>query len=380
MKTKMTKNNKTREIQKKGQQLYQFVRPSKLKAHHLNEKFFGLNDSNYDRLKASIVEKGFLPDYPIRCVQEKSGLVIICGHRRWRIAIELGITEIPVFIITTNLNENELIAILIESNLSRSSEMRDLPPFQRYLLALPLFEIFPEQRGGDRQSNNFTVGQNRSKHKIKWFAAKAQICEKYATVLNTVTDRIIEEVCKVHPDLIAVCETKHDKLLIILKNRLNQDLTDLFSDKAVIAQVHEKYKTRKKANQHKFIESLSADETSQIPLGPNRMLSPVTIPASSSGLQNGIDITDPRLRLISALEAYLISILKNQIEILELKKKLSAEVVPQYPIEFIQFLLKTIKKFSKGKGCLGMSLPQCTENDKAKNLSLFDFISPERPQ
>lgn len=227
-------------------QVFEMCVRNKLKPHPSNERFFGLNDSNYDDLKKSILENGFLVNHPILCYRKDKHLTIISGHRRWKAATELCIEEIPI-IIVSDVSEIDIERIMIEENLIRPKEGRKFSYLNRYVLALRLAQNFPEQRGGDRKSAEFRAVSNikcEPLHKNEWLAKQVGIGKKYLHELNILTKQICNEMETSYPELL--CDKPiYEQLEVILCHNLSTDITDLHTGNTRINALYEKYKTPK---------------------------------------------------------------------------------------------------------------------------------------
>lgn len=219
------------------------IPPTKLKANPLNLKLFGQNDTNFNELKKSIEQNGFLTNHPVLCYQKGKSLVIISGHRRWRVAIELSINQVPVTIIHI-AESSEIERMIIEENLLRPQEGRKFSQLERYILALRLSSKFPEQRGGDRRSADFiATRRTKSIHKDAWLSEKAGLCEKYISQLNVIAKKICEETSKAYPELLDGMPL-YEQLQIIINHNLSADLSDLNAG-TILSTLYKKYRTPK---------------------------------------------------------------------------------------------------------------------------------------
>jgi hypothetical protein len=143
-----------------GVKNYIMIQTRKLKAHPLNKKHFGENNSNYDSLQQSLQNNGFLLQYPVLCAKYvNSSPIIICGHRRWKIACELNIEAIPAIIIPDIAPDSaDAERIMLEDNLHRPIEGRKFTTLERFLLAQKIDSLYAcSKRGGDRRSAAFFV-------------------------------------------------------------------------------------------------------------------------------------------------------------------------------------------------------------------------------
>lgn len=135
------------ELEKKGIELLPIeeVKTEKLKPNSNNKIFDPLSGKDYDRLKEDIRERGIID--PLIC--DKS-FTLLTGHNRLRIALELGLKEIPVRKIKSELSPKEEKKFLVLDNLLR----RQLSPPEKESLILEFYkdEILEDNRGGDRKS------------------------------------------------------------------------------------------------------------------------------------------------------------------------------------------------------------------------------------
>jgi hypothetical protein len=138
------------ELEKKGIELLPIeeMPPVKLKPNPNNKIFDPLSGKDYERLKEDIKERGIID--PLIC--DKS-FTLLTGHNRLRIALELGLKEIPVRKIKSGLNPEDEKKFLVLDNLLR----RQLTAKQKESLILEFYkdEILEDNRGGNR-GNQFT--------------------------------------------------------------------------------------------------------------------------------------------------------------------------------------------------------------------------------
>lgn len=135
------------ELEKKGIKLYdvQDINPEMLKPNPDNKIFNPLSGQDYERLKNDIRERGIIDPLIIR--QDK---VLLTGHNRLRIALELKLKTIPVRKVESGLKPKEEKKFLVLDNLLR----RQLSPPEKESLILEFYkdEILEDNRGGDRKS------------------------------------------------------------------------------------------------------------------------------------------------------------------------------------------------------------------------------------
>ena len=135
------------ELEKKGIKLYdvQDINPEMLKPNPDNKIFNPLSGQDYERLKNDIRERGIIDPLIIR--QDK---VLLTGHNRLRIALELKLKTIPVRKVESGLKPKEEKKFLVLDNLLR----RQLSLAEKESLILEFYkdEILEDNRGGDRKS------------------------------------------------------------------------------------------------------------------------------------------------------------------------------------------------------------------------------------
>ena len=135
------------ELEKKGISLLpvQDINPEMLKPNPDNKIFNPLSGQDYERLKNDIRERGIIDPLIIR--QDK---VLLTGHNRLRIALELKLKTIPVRKVESGLKPKEEKKFLVLDNLLR----RQLTAKQKDYLILRFYEkeILEDNRGGDRKS------------------------------------------------------------------------------------------------------------------------------------------------------------------------------------------------------------------------------------
>lgn len=235
---------KTRDMDRE-KQVYEMLPPEMLKPNPFNERLFRRNESNSADLKKSMLEKGFLANHPVQCFIKGKSLVIISGHRRWRAAMELGIDQVPVTIIPI-VDESKIEKLMIEENLLRPQEGRRYSVIERYILALRLAYKFPEQRGGNRRSEDYRVNCERTQKKVgknEWLSAVTEICLKYLSELSVITKHICQNLEKSHPELLGLQD--YEQLQVIFNEGLSKDLNDLHLGNTTIRKVYCNYKSKK---------------------------------------------------------------------------------------------------------------------------------------
>lgn len=135
------------ELEKKGISLLpvQDINPEMLKPNPDNKIFNPLSGQDYERLKNDIRERGIIDPLIIR--QDR---VLLTGHNRLRIALELKLKTIPVRKIESGLKAKDEKKFLVLDNLLR----RQLTANEKASLIHEFYkdEILEDNRGGDRKS------------------------------------------------------------------------------------------------------------------------------------------------------------------------------------------------------------------------------------
>lgn len=145
------------ELEKKGISLLpvQEINPEMLKANPDNKIFKPLSESDYRRLRDDIQERGVIDPLIIR--QDR---VLLTGHNRLRIALELKLKSIPVRKVESGLKPKDERKFLVLDNLLR----RQLTAEEKESLILEFYkeEILQDNRGGDRKSQKTVEGKIKS--------------------------------------------------------------------------------------------------------------------------------------------------------------------------------------------------------------------------
>ena len=159
------------ELEKKGIKLYdvQDINPEMLKPNPDNKIFNPLSGKDYERLKEDIRERGIIDPLIIR--QDK---VLLTGHNRLRIALELKLKTIPVRKVESGLKPKEEKKFLVLDNLLR----RQLTAEEKESLILEFYkdEILEDNRGGNR-GNQFTKNES-AKSEISPLAKSKSLAKK----------------------------------------------------------------------------------------------------------------------------------------------------------------------------------------------------------
>lgn len=214
----------------------EMVDPASLKAHPMNSSLFGCSN-NYERLLESMRKDGFRSQYPITCTDKG---IIIMGHTRVQAAIELGIKKVPVVRIPSTLPEDEVLRLMIEDNLCRPAEWRQLSPLDKYVLATRLEETRPEYRGGNQKNIS---GRKTEIPKDGWLAKQVGLCPKYISNLRVSIEGICEGISETHSEVKGL--KPYEQIAFILKNGLSKDLADLQTGSLKIGVLYKKYKKTK---------------------------------------------------------------------------------------------------------------------------------------
>ena len=137
------------------------INPELLREHELSKELFGETTSEeYEALKEDIKNRGIQD--PLQIVKQNGGYLIVSGHRRARIAKELGI-KVPCIIRTDLKEEWQIKEALIKDNLLR----RHLTDYQKVRCGLelePIERLKAEKRKKEGQKlGGLTAGRGRPK-------------------------------------------------------------------------------------------------------------------------------------------------------------------------------------------------------------------------
>ena len=89
----------------------QYKKLDELKPHPRNEEIYGHKEDVSDLAKL-MQDKGFIQKYAVTINPDN---VIICGHRRWLAAQQVGLSEIPVIVEHYATTEDELEALILDN-------------------------------------------------------------------------------------------------------------------------------------------------------------------------------------------------------------------------------------------------------------------------
>ncbi|MHB1681551.1 MAG: ParB/RepB/Spo0J family partition protein [Bacilli bacterium] len=103
-------------------------------------------ESTYKRVKADIERYGGIRE-PLRV--QSGTQVILCGHKRCRIAIELGFEMVPV--IYEALDDDAAVDLMVSDNFSRAYEERS--PIRRARIYQKAKEMYGFPHGGNRRAS-----------------------------------------------------------------------------------------------------------------------------------------------------------------------------------------------------------------------------------
>lgn len=337
----------TRFVNNNPKTAYQVIPPLTLKAHAFNDALFGRNNTNYEQLKQSIVKNGFLQQYPIVCSKKRQCYTILCGHRRCKIAIELGISKVPVVVI--DINDEDIESYMIEDNLQHPQEARSYSNLERFILALQLRSLRRSKRGGDRKSIDFmelTSAKASREIEKNEIAETVGMGTTYLRYYSVVSRRILQDLTENHPELSN--KEPHQQLTIALDRDLSQELSGLARDVIPIVALYSKYCTKK----NKALKIADCEDTKVIQSGTN-----------SDATNQIAPIVEVQMvpTQVSTLPTSIFS------EINDICNALNAINVAELPDESIHRLWKTIDKVRKKIH----EIKKAVEEKKELTLPLF---------
>lgn len=131
------------------------VDPKKLTVNPDNP-YKELKSEDYERLKADIKERGIID--PLIIDQEN---ILLTGHNRLAIALELDLKTVPVRKLVSEINPDEKYKIMLLDNLNR----RQLTPAEKIEFIRMAYgkELEKDNRGGDRKSKGSHDPSDNSK-------------------------------------------------------------------------------------------------------------------------------------------------------------------------------------------------------------------------
>ena len=184
------------ELEKKGISLLpvQDINPEMLKPNPDNKIFNPLSGQDYERLKEDIRERGIID--PLIC--DKS-FTLLTGHNRLRIALELGLKEIPVRKIKSELSPKDEEKFLVLDNLLR----RQLKAKQKDSLISRFYkdEILEDNRGGDRKS--LKKNEGKIKGEISPLIPKESLAKKIEREIGIKEDSAKKILAKKRKELLS---------------------------------------------------------------------------------------------------------------------------------------------------------------------------------
>lgn len=127
----------------------EYLHPSELRANKHNAVLFGIEDDNRtEKLRADIAARGIL----VPLIAKRDG-TLMAGHRRFAIAEELGLREIPVQWVLSTLTEEEEVRFLIKDNAYRRQLSAEewIQLYQRMYPEEFAIMMQSERRGGTRK-------------------------------------------------------------------------------------------------------------------------------------------------------------------------------------------------------------------------------------
>lgn len=136
------------------------IQIEKLNPHPKNEYYFtDIIGEKYEEIKRSIDTYGIRD--PLKVT---TAYTIISGHQRYRIARDLGLSEVPVEIV--DVDEWKAEYMLIAENVERRGEA-ELDPIKKGRIAQFLKEYWDVKSGGRGSNQHVQVGQNADLRSMK---------------------------------------------------------------------------------------------------------------------------------------------------------------------------------------------------------------------
>ncbi|MDX1961141.1 MAG: ParB N-terminal domain-containing protein [Leptospiraceae bacterium] len=161
------------------------IDPRKLKPNPANY-FDKLPEDDYIRLKEDIAKRGIID--PI-IIDESN--VLLTGHNRLKISLELEMDRIPVRRVLSKLNNKDKEKLLILDNLNR----RQLSPEEKRKFISIVYKdiIFKDNRGGDRKTKPTNDGFEKKQNNT------AKIISSEIGISKRTAERIISEIKQSKP-------------------------------------------------------------------------------------------------------------------------------------------------------------------------------------
>lgn len=170
----------------------EYLHPSELRANKHNAVLFGIEDDNRtEKLRADISARGIL----VPLIAKRDG-TLMAGHRRFAIAEELGLREIPVQWVLSTLTEEEEVRFLIKDNAYRRQLSAEewIQLYQRMYPEEFAKMMESERRGGTRKQEESIP---ESKTNSVRFAKKSQN-DSVSPSSTALTPKVIAEATGQH--------------------------------------------------------------------------------------------------------------------------------------------------------------------------------------
>lgn len=115
-----------------------------LKVHPRNQEFFDdISGNDYEQFKSSIKEDGIIAEIIVA-----PDMTILSGHQRYKAALELGLTTVPIRIREDVETEEQKLKILLASNFGRKENDKA----KQRKIAVEYVALCGNSHGGDRKS------------------------------------------------------------------------------------------------------------------------------------------------------------------------------------------------------------------------------------
>ncbi len=144
--------NTNEEINNHGVQLSEvrYISPSLLKNNPINNFFSNESSEYFESLKKDIIERGII--VPLIAKEDN---ILVSGHNRLQIALELGLSSVPIQYILQQLSEQEERSFVFKDNILR--RQLSATDKEELIKRLYLDEIQKDNRGGDRKSQKSKI-------------------------------------------------------------------------------------------------------------------------------------------------------------------------------------------------------------------------------
>ncbi len=170
----------------------EYLHPSELRANKHNAVFFGIEDDNRtEKLRTDIAARGIL----VPLIAKRDG-TLMAGHRRFAIAEELGLREVPVQWVLSPLTEEEEVHFLIKDNAYRRQLSAEewVQLYQRMYPEEFATMMQSERRGGTRKHEE---SMQEGKTNTVRFAKKSQN-DSVSPSSTALTPKVIAEATGQH--------------------------------------------------------------------------------------------------------------------------------------------------------------------------------------